>query len=427
MNDRPHFNLNSSQRFVASNADILFVLAMWLLSRSVILMAMLAIAPALPTSPGSFVPSGWQVLANWDGRNYIGIATTGYDYANDGKSHNIAFFPVLPLLIWLAMQLGLSPDLAGILINNLAFLLALWLLYAWVATSHGKSAARWTIAALCCCPFSVFTATVYTEGLFLLLTTAALRAWDHQRYGQAAVWGAIASGTRLPGVVLLPTFLLLAWRERRDSVAYLSAIATSTGTILFSLFCWLRFNEPLAFLKAQQAWTPTTLAYGQGWLKMLVQITMGTRTWNRGRITDPLHFLLFIGICVAACLLWHFRKRLGEWLGYGWGLLGFLLWLLAGAPLVNFVMVWGGAYLLWHGRRELQPVALIYGVLSLVLILGTGRALSLERFAYAIVPIAIGFGLLLSRYPRQGYWVLGFFVLLLTSLSVRFAQHLWVG
>jgi len=40
---------------------------------------------------------------------------------------------------------------------------------------------------------------------------------------------------------------------------------------------------------------------------------------------------------------------------------------------------------------------------------------------------AIAFGLLLSRYPRWGAPVIGFFALLLTTGAIRFSQQLWAG
>jgi hypothetical protein len=43
------------------------------------------------------------------------------------------------------------------------------------------------------------------------------------------------------------------------------------------------------------------------------------------------------------------------------------------------------------------------------------------------VPLAIAFGLLLSRYPRWAYATMLFFAVLLGSYSVRFAQGLWAG
>ncbi|MFW5665793.1 MAG: hypothetical protein ACOC2Z_09700, partial [Coleofasciculus sp.] len=113
--------------------------------------------------------------------------------------------------------------------------------------------------------------------------------------------------------------------------------------------------------------------------------------------------------------------------GYGFYLLGILLWLLAGDPLINMIMVWGGGYLLVRQRTKLRPVAVTYGLCSLAVILSPGRTISAERHAYGIVSISIALGLLLARYPRWGWATLLFFTLVLLSFAVRFSQHLWVA
>lgn len=39
------------------------------------------------------------------------------------------------------------------------------------------------------CPLSLFAGVIYTEGLYLLLSTAALRAFDKQQYGWTTFGG----------------------------------------------------------------------------------------------------------------------------------------------------------------------------------------------------------------------------------------------
>ncbi|MBW4690412.1 MAG: hypothetical protein KME27_01455 [Lyngbya sp. HA4199-MV5] len=406
-----------------------FALVIGLLSRLVILVSMLLVAPiaSKPENPQRAI-GAWQALVGWDSVHYLGIATTGYEYAADGIGHNVAFFPMLPLLIKAGMTLGLPPALAGALANNAAFLGALMILAGWMTDRYGQTVARWSVAALAWCPFSLFGTVVYTEGIFLLFSTAALRAFDRRQHFQAAIWGCLASATRLPGLTIAIAFCLTAWKERRSWSAYLAAITSTGGVLLFSLFCWVQFHEPLAFLWVQKAWHPLGLAYGEGWLKSLVQITLGPATWNKGRLVDPLHPIAFVALCGLGGLLWRFRTRLGkEIVYYGACAIGLLLWLLAGSPLVNAVMVWGGVYVLWRFRRTLPPVAIAYGCLSLILILSSGRTISAERHTYGVVSVAIAFGLLLSGYPRWGFATLGFFAVLLVSLSLRFAQQLWAG
>ena len=407
----------------------IFAGAMWLFSRLLIVAIMLLLVPSLPAPPGGIKPTvGWEVFSWWDSRHYHLIATSGYEYVNDGKGHNVAFFPVFPLAIRGVMMLGLPFEVAGTLVNNFAFLGALIVLYYWVNEHHGRSAARWATAVLAWCPLSLFGTVIYSEGVYLLFSTAALRAFDNQKYAWVALWGAIATAARPTGVALIPAFLIAAWKERRGARAYIASLATGAGIVLYSVYCRIYFGDFLAFSHAQQGWDRSVGFYWQGWLKMLIQISVGTTNWKYGSIKDPLHPLLFAMIVGIGYLLLRFRSKVGETkVCYGFCALFLLLWLLAGDPLLNTVAVLGGGYLLWHLRAQLTSVTVSYGLCALGLILVSGSTWSLSRIAYGIVSLSVALGVLLARYPRWGYPVIAFFTILLASFAVRFAQHLWVA
>ncbi|MGH2416464.1 MAG: hypothetical protein ACRDEA_22780, partial [Microcystaceae cyanobacterium] len=298
-----------------------------------------------------------------------------------------------------------------------------------VEERQGISAARWATAVLAWCPFSLFGTVIYTEGFFLLFSTAALRTFDNRQYLWAAWWGILATATRVTGLALIPAFWLTSWREKRALMAYGASLASGLGALSYSVYCWLQFREPLAFLLVQrQEWQPQQDFWGQGWLKMLAQITIGSANWKYGSLKDPWHPLLFLMICGIGYLLWRSRVKLGSIkTGYGFCVLILLLWLLAGNPLINTVMVLGGAYVLWYARHQMSRVAVTYGFFTLAIIFSSGRTISAERYIYGIVSIAIAFGILLSRYPRWGYLTIGFFGILLALFGIRFSQHLWVA
>ena len=149
-------------------------------------------------------------------------------------------------------------ELAGVLINSLAFLGALVLVYFWVEERYDAGAAKWTTAVLAWCPFSLFCTVIYTEGLFLFLTASALRAFERGEYIWAAFWGALTTATRGPGVALIPTFLLTAWREKRPPLAYAAGFASALGFFSFSLYCAIGFGDALAFVYVQKAWVQPT-------------------------------------------------------------------------------------------------------------------------------------------------------------------------
>ncbi len=420
--------------------DLLFPAAIWLASRIFIWTVMLLIAPKLPLPAEEFLPHfGWGVFDAWDSMHYRAIATSGYEFVNDGKQHNLAFFPLFPLSIWVLMKLGLPFELAGTLVNNLAFFAALYCLYFWVKEHYDINAAQWVTAVVSLYPSSMFTGVVYTEGLYLLLSTAALRAFDQKQYGWTALWGAMATATRPTGMALIPAFAIAAWKERRPPIAYIAGFTTAIGILLFSLYCAIYFGNPLAFIEAQRGWRPTLGFDWQGWLNMIMQILVGRKNWqfgwvrnSSGGIQDPWYLLLFGLIVTSSYLLWRFRQRFSSVkLFYAFYALILFLLILASEEwinnLLNLAMVLGGGYVLWCLHTQLTPVTVIYGFCGIGLLLASGGTISLSRLAYGIVPLNIAIGVLLSRHPRQGYLILGAFVTLLAKIAVGFAQERWVG
>ncbi len=367
-----------------------FVLVMWLLSRITIIIAMQVLAPYYPATPmvhppppplgyiDGFVPTpSWELFTHWDGAWFKQIALSGYEYVNDGKRYNVAFFPFFPLAVRAVMGIGLPYEIAGLFVNNLALLGAMFLLYYWVDEHHGERAAKWSTAVMAWCPFSLFGTVIYSEGLFLLFTTAALRAFEKHHHVQAALWGALATGTRVNGVAMIPAFLWVAWKEKRPAIAYVAAVLTSGGLLLFMIYCGIRFSDPLAFVHVQKGFgTASGINWG-GW--------------------------------------WSMVKNLFKW---RWG---------AVKELTKLTMVFGSTYLFWRFRNQISRVAIIYGFFSILLILTSGAVLSVNRYVYGIVTASWALGLLLSRHPRWGYGVIGLFGTLLVGFSIRFAWWRWVA
>lgn len=419
-------------KFCRSNG-VIFALTMGILSRTIILLTFFALSwfSSVPSQPQAVKTEwGWGVFSAWDSPLYQIIATSGYEVINQTKpGGNVAFFPLFPLLIRGLINLGLPFEIAGFLINNLAFLGALVLLYNWVETTNNSQAARWATAVLAWCPLSIFGTVIYTEGLFLCLSIAALRAFDLEKYPQVILWGSLATATRITGLALIPAFLITSWQKQKSAIAYLSGLFSGLGLLFYSLYCWIKFNNPIAFITVQHTqWQRQTGFDSQGWLKMIMQILIGSQNWKQGTIVDPWHPILVLIMMMMGYLLWRYRHQLGEAkLDYSFCVLLIILWLIAGDPFLNTSIILGGGYLLWYLRHELSLLAVNYGFCALGLLLASGGTISLSRLAYGIVSVSLGLGVMLSHHRRWGYVTLGFFTVLLISFSVRFAQHLWVA
>lgn len=409
--------------------SLFFPTAMWLFSRILIAFVMLLIAPLLPVlENGNAATFSLDVFYAWDSGWYDSIATSGYEYISDGKQHSVAFFPLFPLLIRILMNLGLSFKVAGLLINNLAFLAALIILYLWVEEYSGKTTARWTIAAFAWCPYSLFGTVIYTEGLFLLLTTAALITFSKQQYISAGFWGILSTATRVPGICLIPACLFMCWKEGRSLKAYITSLSMGIGLLLYSFYCSLTFGDALAFADAQKGWRDSAGFAWKGWFNMLTEIVIGPINAKSGYLKDPWYPLIF-AICISIVyLLWRFRKKLNSTVFcYGIFLLLLVLWLLAGYSFFKILFIYGGLYLLWWVRNKVPLIVLIYGFFSYILILNTGLTASVERYAYGIISLSFAFGVLFSYYPVFGRLLLGFYTYLLVSLAIRFSQNIWAA
>jgi Gpi18-like mannosyltransferase len=424
-------------KFISTD-DFLFPASMWLVSRIFIGTAMLLIAPNLPALQDGITPHfGWGIFDAWDSVHYRAISTEGYEFVDDGKQHNLAFFPLFPVSIFIFMKFGFPFELAGLIINNLAFLGTLYFLYSWVKKQCGISAAHWTISVMAYCPMSLFTGVIYTEGLYLLLSTMALRAFDQKQYVWTAICGAMATATRPTGMALIPAFLITAWKQHKSPIAYIAGLLSATGLLIFSVYCKLNFNDFLAFIAAQKGWRPSLGFDWEGWLNMFMQIPFGNNWYfgwvenDEGGIKDFWYPLFFGLIVISSSCLFYWRKYFNPLIFYAGYAIIILSLIIADQGLINNLlnvsMILGSTYLLWYFRQQLTPVMVVYGFCGIGLLLASGGTISLSRLAYGIVPLSAAIGICLSRYPRQAYLVMGLFITLLGKLAIGFAQEIWVG
>ena len=410
--------------------DSYFPLFMWLSSRMLIWISMLGIAPLLPQPVKDIKATfSWDVFIRFDCEDYLDIVEHGYQFVNDGKAYNVAFFPLYPTLIYLSKFIGFEPKVAGVVISNVAFLIGLIILFQYLVKEHNINVARWTIAFLSFCPISLYCSVVYTEGLFLCLTTLTLTSWTKPDILKSSIFGMLSTATRLNSLAIIPTYLIVSWQEKRKLTAYIATLLTGLGLIIYMGYLKIKFEQPLAFLLVQKEWDQEGHEkWGYLWLKIILPMFLGWANYNSGRLVDivyPVVFALGVG------LIYYFWRKLkhtdNDKFSYGIITGMIILWLLSGDEFFNSLLVFGGAYLLWHYRQMVSPTILLYGVFSLLIIFATGRTMSINRFAYGCISLAICWGIFLSRHVKLNYFIIFWFMIMLVTSSIRFAQGLWVA
>ena len=243
--------------------------------------------------------AGW---VRWDARWYLSIVERGYDFNPHGPS-NVAFFPLLPLLIKGVATLTGNAVVAGLLVANLAAFGAVLALWRWVRRVAGPAAAERSVLWLLVYPFSLFLHSVYAESLFFLLTTLALDASTRGQRLAAGLWGSLAAGTRPMGVLLTPALAWGLWRDYRAGapVRPVDAIAVglpAAGLGAYAAYLWVAFGDPLAFWTAhvvgwqvQLQWAIAKYWRETHWvLSRLLRVHTFTHLLEAMRILLPLVF-----------------------------------------------------------------------------------------------------------------------------------------
>jgi hypothetical protein len=300
---------------------------------------------------------------------------------------NVAFFALYPLLVRGLNLILHNSQLSGILISNLALLVAILLLYQVIQERFGTEVASRAAWLLCVFPFSFFFSAFYSEATFFLLVVASFYFAERDRWGFASAMAMLAGCTRIAGLALFPALVLLYLekarfdpRRIRPNVAWLTL--SLLGPAIYALFLYFQFGDPLLYVRANQA--PTWWGQGLGPKLAMVGEVIAQLRSTSNLLTGSFH-------------------------------IAFTLNLLAGGIFyLSLIPVF---------RRQ----GLAYGVLSLLLVLsGTFQPSSLGRYMIVVFPVFTAWAVLLKdRRLFEGALVLS--TLLLALLTIMFSHWYWVA
>lgn len=189
-------------------------------------------------------------LLNMDGGHYLDIACRGY-FVKGGFDLRV-FFPVYPLLIRVfSLNCSLNPVITGLLISSASFLASLYVLARMLSKDiHFK-----TLLLLIFFPTSFFFAAYYTESVFLLFTLLFFWFLEKKKYLTASFFAALASGTRLLGLALVPVLFYQAYQDyKKNKKLRWEVLFAPAGFVLFSVYNWISTGNLFTFLSSQTYW-----------------------------------------------------------------------------------------------------------------------------------------------------------------------------
>jgi hypothetical protein len=194
---------------------------------------------------------GWfsDLWARWDSRFFLEIAEHGYNHAA------AAFPPLYPTALFVVGHaFGGQYVLAGIAVSLASAFGSFLLLHRVAEERLGTDGARRAVVYLAVFPMSLFLQAVYSESLYLLCTLAAFVLAERRRYLPAGIAAGLAILTRSVGIALLPSLVLLAWRERQRGRALLGVAAAIPLAAVYPIVLWAKLGDPWAFRSAEDDW-----------------------------------------------------------------------------------------------------------------------------------------------------------------------------
>jgi hypothetical protein len=335
---------------------------------------------------------------HWDAQWFLHVAQDGYNPVS------AAFFPLYPALVHALAWLFRSYLVAGTLLSLASAGVAAWALAQIARPLLGERGARDSVLYLALFPTAFVFTALYSDGLFLALSTISFLAAVRGRSWTAGIAGGLAVATRLVGIALLPALILLLWRGRRSPQRLVPLLLLPAAIGLYSLYLQHATGDWLAWRHAQIGWQREGATLGP-----LTGLWWAIQAGGHG----GLQILLHLPRALAAPEGFTSTDRLAFW---------------NAAHLVLLVVA---VWLTWVAWKRLGPAYGLYSLATLVVVLTAPSRgfplVSLPRFLMDDFPIVLALAALTRDRPIARDRLLIGLAAVSAIAGVAFAHAIWVA
>lgn len=343
-------------------------------------------------------------FAQWDSVWFIHIADFGYD-----SREITAFFPLYPLVVAGLAAITRSTIVAGVVVSLVAGAVAVLVLKRIAGQVLSRGAQRDTILLLALFPLGYVFTALYSDALFLALATGSFLAAQRRRSVLAGALGALAVGTRIMGLALIPALIALLWPARwswREAGRLAPVLLLPLALGAYALYLQNRFGDATVFLDAQAG-----------------------ESWNRAIPTlGPLS-----GLWQAASQAWHGSLEIVLHLprsqNYPGGYDQLDVWALWNV--LHFALLVAAALLTWLAWHKLGSAFGLYSAGVLVIALSAPAdfvpLVSFPRFLLSDFPLFLALAGFLEGRPRLRASTLLLFALTSAVAAAAFSRKIWVA
>lgn len=339
--------------------------------------------PINASPPVSYVFDPLFPWANFDGIHYLNIAKDGY-------TNQARFFPLFPLVIkTIASSIILSTILVTII-----FFLALWIFKKLIELDYSKEISKKTILNLLIFPTSFFFVCIYSEGLFLLLTSLAFYFARKKKWLLSIICAMFLMTTRFVGIAILPALLYEYFTSEeslratiRGGFGHYKKLAlffiTPLGLIAYSIFNYLKWHNFLYFIAAQ----------GE----------LGNNRSVSSIVLFPQTIYRYIKILFTVPI------------NLSWGI--------ALLELSSFLFAVLLLYIAW--KKKIRTSYLIFAFVNFGIIISTGTFSGLPRYVLTLFPVFIALTLIQNKFFKLAYFILS--PILLFILLMLFSRGYFIA
>ncbi len=164
------------------------------------------------------------------------------------------------MTINLLSRVGIDTAIAGLILTHTFFVLALFILRKLLTINlpagrqgYEPRVINQTVLFLLLFPTSFFYVSIYSEGLFLLLTVLAFYLARKHQWFLAAITAMLLTATRLVGIAILPALIVeyIQQKKKLRSRQSLYFFLIPLGLMAYTLFNKIKYHNFFYFLTAQ--------------------------------------------------------------------------------------------------------------------------------------------------------------------------------
>lgn len=251
--------------------------------------------------------NGW---ARWDAGWYKDIAELGYAVApRFDEQRNVVFFPLYPYAVRILRNWTHHTGVAGLIVSNVSFVVAMLFLYALVKRLYSVDTAKMTLVFASVFPFSFYFSALYSEALFFALVVGSFFFAHRSQWAMAAFLAAGASAARFLGITMVVALAVLyleqiEFQVRRIRPNILWIAFAPMGLVVYALYLNYYFGDPLLFVTARniEAWGIRDLSTTLAGLSTLV---VPLRNADYLYVMDLYNLLVSVVALVPVAICWR--------------------------------------------------------------------------------------------------------------------------